>query len=491
MLEKIISIENVGQFKNFVHRGSVYSEFSKNVIVYAENGSGKTTLSVILKSLKDNDALLIRKKSFGSSGSQKVKLKYNGRIVEHKDGKWSELLENIEVFDVHFIEDNLYTGSTLAQENKTNLFDFIVGEKGAVLNNELAKLNKENHDYHLRNVDLSNYLLLNFKKAKSKAYINSQKELAQLKAKMKALRPKIRDKSRELGEYTGTVFNKHVEEINKRLKVFAPYIEIKKFSNRSKGGKHSVSYFLYVNGNDVSFDLKQSNSTVKYSLSEGDKSAVALAFFFARVYMSGDIGDKIIVFDDPISSFDSNRRATTVSQLQKLSKECKQLFVLTHDIYFAQELVRRLDGSTLNLKIIRKSGGSELVNHNIEQETLIGYFKDLSTLTSYTTGELTGEAAAREVIRCIRPALEGILRIKFFGLIGRDEWLGDVLKKIRAAKAGDPFYNVKKFTGELSDLNDYSKSYHHSDPAFVSLPTINEIELLDHVKRTLALVREI
>ena len=82
---------------------------------------------------------------------------------------------------------------------------------------------------------------------------------------------------------------------------------------------------------------------MKYVLSEGDKSAIALAFFFAKLAVDNtNLCKKIIVFDDPISSFDSNRKTETLQRLSELSKKCKQLFLLTHNINFAHQFYEKM-----------------------------------------------------------------------------------------------------------------------------------------------------
>ena len=98
-----------------------------------------------------------------------------------------------------------------------------------------------------------------------------------------------------------------------------------------------VKYALHINGNEIKQDDNLIHPSFKYSMSEGDKSALAISFFLTKLELDGNIQDKVIVFDDPVSSFDINRKSTTISKLIDFGQAAKQLFVFTHNIIFASE----------------------------------------------------------------------------------------------------------------------------------------------------------
>ena len=94
------------------------------------------------------------------------------------------------------------------------------------------------------------------------------------------------------------------------------------------------------------------------------------------------------------------------------------------------------------------------------------------------------------LVRCIRPVLEGYFRYKFVRRLGKTEWLGNALDKIRnAADNTSPFWRLRDQLGTLEDLNDYSKGFHHADlnPA----DAIDEAQLLRFARRTLDVVQHI
>jgi wobble nucleotide-excising tRNase len=118
MIEKIISIKNIGRFTDFQLRPTTHwnGAFKKINLIYAPNGSGKTTLTTIFQSLAiDNPLLITGRRSFPKIPEQIVRIKASesSGLIEFKDKKWNFKLKNIEIFNTHFIEDYLFAGSFL------------------------------------------------------------------------------------------------------------------------------------------------------------------------------------------------------------------------------------------------------------------------------------------------------------------------------------------------------------------------------------------
>lgn len=249
-----------------------------------------------------------------------------------------------------------------------------------------------------------------------------------------------------------------------------------------------MNLVLDINGKILRFkqpDFSKKEGNVKFSLSEGDKNAVALSFFLAMAEVKG-IGDKVIFFDDPLSSFDYLRKTSTVNILSKLAQTAEQFILATHDISFAKALKEKLSfTSCLNLKIEKGNDTSFITTHDIDYETLSGYQKDLNTIKSYKNKILKTDEEKRKVIRCIRPIIETIFKIKYSEDISYNEWLGDIIGKIRKSKIGTNLEKLKPILPDIIDLNDYSKKYHHSE---IDNETINDIELnffIDLLQKTI------
>jgi wobble nucleotide-excising tRNase len=76
-------------------------------------------------------------------------------------------------------------------------------------------------------------------------------------------------------------------------------------------------------------------STVAKNLSEGEKTAIAFAYFITRVQDGRQtLADTRIVIDDPISSLDANHLFNTYALIKTQLASCRQLFISTHSFEF-------------------------------------------------------------------------------------------------------------------------------------------------------------
>ncbi|UCS92496.1 AAA family ATPase [Echinicola marina] len=86
------------------------------------------------------------------------------------------------------------------------------------------------------------------------------------------------------------------------------------------------------------YQLKR-GGIVARNLSEGEKTAISLIYFFSKIQENdAKLADQIIILDDPISSFDSNHLFNASSLIKKTTEKSKQLFVLTHNFWFFKQV---------------------------------------------------------------------------------------------------------------------------------------------------------
>lgn len=109
-------------------------------------------------------------------------------------------------------------------------------------------------------------------------------------------------------------------------------------------GVNSVHIDVVSVGTEERFQLQRANKKPAKHLSEGEKTAIAFAYFLTRLQEHKQFEDLIVYIDDPISSLDSNH----IFQVTAIIKEtffhqkpggewttrCKQLFVSTHNFEF-------------------------------------------------------------------------------------------------------------------------------------------------------------
>jgi wobble nucleotide-excising tRNase len=297
-----------------------------------------------------------------------------------------------------------------------------------------------------------------------------------------------------LDNYSTSIFANYSTKINQYLQAFAPYLEIRGLDSVYVGSSKEpmIKYALHINGNEIKLDDNPIFSTFKYSLSEGDKSALALAFFLTKLEVDGNIQDKIIVFDDPVSSFDLNRKSTTISKLLHFAQQSKQLFVLTHNIIFAGEFWKCTNQISLTnqcSKIEFVGNTACIVEYHIDNETLSSVLKDSTAIKNYLTNGCFTDQERRNIARCLRPALESYFHLKFFDLLLPSEWLGNFIDKVRNSTTTDPYYRLLPEVDELTDINDYSKKYHHRHNTNSDSEPVTDAELRNYCDRTLKLIQ--
>ena len=81
-----------------------------------------------------------------------------------------------------------------------------------------------------------------------------------------------------------------------------------------------------------------SDASTMQVLSEGEQTAAGLAGFLTEVYF--DESKSAVVFDDPMSSLDHQRRSSAAERMVELAQD-RQVIVFTHDLIFLAELVKR------------------------------------------------------------------------------------------------------------------------------------------------------
>lgn len=128
--------------------------------------------------------------------------------------------------------------------------------------------------------------------------------------------------------------------------------------------------------------VRSDGRDAKDSLSEGERSFVTFLYFFHLLKgsesESGTTADRVVVFDDPVSSMDSDVLFIVSSLIKSLFDpvrknigSIKQIFVLTHNVYFHKEVTYTSDwgddakGGERSYWTVRKgAGGATVERHN-------------------------------------------------------------------------------------------------------------------------------
>lgn len=316
---------------------------------------------------------------------------------------------------------------------------------------------------------------------------NCKRYLEQLASK-KALEAEKETAKKELDEFGTTVCVEYEQRINELLERFHAGFRICDTTRRYVGGTASSSYQIAIN--NIPVDLGDSKTPVskpsfRNTLSGGDRSTLAFAFFVAQIERDPRLCDKVIVFDDPFTSQDRSRRTHTQQIINRLATKARQVVVLSHDASFLRDVWDAdYTEDVKTLQFVRLCGSTMISEWNIEDETM-GDFHRMHGLLSLYFSE--GRGDKRHVAQTVRPFMEHWLKNKFPGHVRDGEMLGTFIASVRSADSSSPIAPAKAILEDLEDINGFSKRYHHADNPRASAEPIDDTELSSFVKRTLDL----
>jgi wobble nucleotide-excising tRNase len=182
--------------------------------------------------------------------------------------------------------------------------------------------------------------LINDKKGVIDLYVSGEKNLgkaiAGLSINLETKAKELADAKENLAvlEKGVTSVQPTVTEINKTLSSFG----FSSFVLKSSGEKDQFYKIVRSDGSDA-----------QETLSEGERSFITFLYFYHLIRgstaASGVNSDRIVVFDDPVSSLDSDVLFVVSSLIKRLMVEVvegsgrvKQILMLTHNIYFHKEV---------------------------------------------------------------------------------------------------------------------------------------------------------
>jgi wobble nucleotide-excising tRNase len=178
---------------------------------------------------------------------------------------------------------------------------------------------------------------------------------------VQGIQKKVHEQERQLEEFlSATIPQKIISEMQEFLNVFNLDFSLSHVEPNRATNEYPFSFTV----RDIDGTLR----SLKQGLSEGERQVLSLAFFFATLKNVNDKEDKIIVFDDPITSLDSGNLKKLVDYLYSECRQFGQVFIFTHHPLFYKYCSKNMD-SCLKFGIVKNrisAGGS-----------LIYYEKDL------------------------------------------------------------------------------------------------------------------
>jgi wobble nucleotide-excising tRNase len=260
------------------------------------------------------------------------------RLQEEKDLLDAKVLLNLQ----HFARKKKEPSLSVALESLSNVVHAIktiiddANSKVAAHNTTVTNLDSEKKKL---TEQVWRYILDVELKANLETFTTKK---ANVNAAIQSLRQKIKDQERLIAgkkdkiadlEKETTSIQPTIDEINRLLKSFGfRGFQLTKADNQR-------CYKL----------IRPDGSDARETLSEGERTFVTFLYFYYLVKgstsESGTATNRIVVFDDPVSSLDSDILFIVGSLIKGLFDEVrsgngqlKQVFVLTHNVYFHKEV---------------------------------------------------------------------------------------------------------------------------------------------------------
>jgi wobble nucleotide-excising tRNase len=260
------------------------------------------------------------------------------------------------------------------------------------------------------------------------------------------------------------------------------------------GGQPSGQLAIEILGQKIASSPTDAANPAKPSLantlSGGDRSALALAFFLAKVEQEPDLADSIVVFDDPFHSQDRSRQSRTIERIHALTRLAKQVFVFSHDLDFARAVTPIHGVITRTFVLDPLADRTTLECKELPMLPSRAYEMKYSMLTNFAgnpthyANQLTGIALI------LRTILEEYLQLKFpLRWVDRDYWFGTMIGEIEGATEGDPLFSCRGLLTDLNQVNNYSKRFHHRSTGVIADVT-DVRELVTYAKQTLGIIHQ-
>ena len=284
-------------------------------------------------------------------------------------------------------------------------------------------------------------------------------QLNRLQRINRVLQSKQKEESNQVFQLYGKKINYYLKDIfHTKFRIS----EIKDGGIIGRAKEASLNYTLTFN--DIPIEQEgESNISFKNILSEGDKNTIAFSFFLAKINTKDDLSNQIIVFDDPLTSLDQNRRNATIHQLILLYQKSEQLIVLSHNLHFLIELnsisrIKKVDKKSL--RIIKVNDASSISEYQIKKDWIDNYQKALQSMKLFL--DCPSDENKEDAINSIRISLETFIKLKFCCFIpDPDQTFGTIVRNLQESDCKFNNSDKEYVIDKLNQLVSISWRGHH------------------------------
>ncbi len=279
----------------------------------------------------------------------------------------------------------------------------------------------------------------------------------------------------EYEKHAQELSDKCLDEINTFLGNVGCNFKVKKFA--FQGNKRGELLILSIDGEEIQNTGDDTVMNIKNTLSDSDKWILALAFFV--VGAKNEEGVNVVVMDDPVSSFDTDRKRLVLNQIMGAFKDSgKQLILLTHERgFFKLAHHEYSDGNEttfLKLDYCATTGTDiVLVDPSVDSEFIDKYLEWVSDMKkAVNSNDLN---LVKNAHGNIRKVVEHVLKAKYPNWISKEDITVD--KMLTALEIeGGPYEKDSRRT----DLSGVLHNLEHHDNSGVGQYPDEELGIEDY-----------
>ena len=221
--------------------------------------------------------------------------------------------------------------SVLEQKEQNPFSSPLLGKEISIEVNSFERINETIKQHNQKTDDFENQVNKD-KKALELHY------LADFLPTYNELLTNIDDLEKECSQLQTTIINKEMDV--KRLKdnLISHHIPAQQINDDLQTFLGRSDIQLVATDAKEGYRITRNGETAK-NLSEGEKTALAIVYFLAKIKEEGfDLKNSVIVIDDPVSSLDSNSIFQAFNFIKESIKEAGQIFILTHHFDFFRQV---------------------------------------------------------------------------------------------------------------------------------------------------------
>jgi wobble nucleotide-excising tRNase len=289
----------------------------------------------------------------------------------------------------------------------------------------------------------------------------------------------------KLDAYSTTVVDGYRKSINAFLSTFTAGFHLDRMRVEYSGRVPNSTFCVVINDTHVDMgnsDTPLDEPSFRNTLSAGDKSTLALAFFLAHLKADPEKGECIAVFDDPFNSQDQFRKTCTMSEIRRCGRDVMQVIIMSHDARFLRDLWDQLPSDERKPLWLLPFGHKDttIAEWPIETDTESEDVANRRVLLSYYQ---ENEGNARDVIQKLRPVIETHMQ-RMAPELASINGLGNKLGKIRETSGPPLLLNAYD---EIDDINIYTRKYMHGEGKSPDTEPISKSELAGFVRKVLVI----